>query len=285
MQVPDGHSHNAIILMARTKSKYSARTADKHILYQNSVQSVGHDVGYIDRLFKRQVGRKAYLFREDFCGTAALSCAWVKQNQKHRAIGVDLDRKTLKWARQHNLSQLTDQQQKRITLIRDNVVNVTQPKVDVIAAMNFSYFVFKTRQSLAQYFSTAFRALKKDGLFLLDAFGGSEAQEVLEESRRCNGFIYVWEHADFNPITGEILCHIHFKFKDGTTMRKAFTYDWRLWSLPEIQEVLKEVGFAKIEVHWEGTDQETGEGNGVYRKSTRGEAIESWLAYIVALRS
>ncbi len=42
-------------------------------------------------------------------------------------------------------------------------------------------------------------------------------------------------------------------------------------------------GFSQVEVHWEGTELETGEGNGVYRKTDRGEAIESWVAYIIAL--
>ncbi len=66
-------------------------------------------------------------------------------------------------------------------------------------------------------------------------------------------------------------------------MRKAFTYDWRLWSLMEIQEVLNEAGFPHVEVHWEGTELESGEGNGVFRRTTTGEAIESWVAYIIAL--
>ena len=84
-------------------------------------------------------------------------------------------------------------------------------------------------------------------------------------------------------LTSEILCHIHFGFKDGSRMRRAFTYDWRVWSLAEIQEILRESGFGRVEVHWEGTDSETGEGNGIFRKTTRGEAIESWVALIVAV--
>jgi len=139
------------------------------------------------------------------------------------------------------------------------------------------------RDLLRQYFKAVRKSMKPDGLFLMDAFGGSEGLEELEERRRCGGFTYVWEHARFNPVTNELLCHIHFEFKDGSRMRKAFTYDWRLWSLMEIQEVLTEVGFRHVEVHWEGTELESGEGNGVFRRTTTGEAIESWVAYIIAL--
>ena len=34
-------------------------------------------------------------------------------------------------------------------------------------------------------------------------------------------------------------------------MNKAFTYDWRYWSLPELTELLKEAGFADAQVFWD----------------------------------
>ncbi len=267
----------------RGKREYTARNADKFRLYLDSVQAPETDAGYVDRLYKRLRGQRAHLLREDFCGTAAISCEWVKRHREHRAIGVDLDVPTLTWGIQNNLCELTPDQQRRMNLMTANVLDVSQPKVDILVAMNFSYFIFKKREDLLRYFQNTRRSLKPKGLFLLDAFGGAEAHAEIEESRRCRGFKYVWQHARFNPITNEILCHIHFQFKDGSRLRKAFTYDWRLWSLIEIQEVLEEAGFAHVEVHWEGTDTATGEGNGVYRRAKRGEAIDSWVAYIVAL--
>ena len=41
-----------------------------------------------------------------------------------------------------------------------------------------------------------------------------------------------------NPITHATTCHIHFKFPDGSKLKKAFTYEWRLWTAPEIRELL-----------------------------------------------
>jgi hypothetical protein len=64
-------------------------------------------------------------------------------------------------------------------------------------------------------------------------------------------------------------------------MKKAFTYVWRLWTLPEILEMLAETGFKNPTVYWEGTDED-GEGDGVFTPETKGEADAGWIAYLVA---
>jgi hypothetical protein len=68
-------------------------------------------------------------------------------------------------------------------------------------------------------------------------------------------------------------------------MKRAFTYHWRLYSLPEIQDCLREAGFSNVTVYWEGTNHKTGEGNGVFKPSRRGEACAGWIAYLVAEKS
>jgi hypothetical protein len=77
-------------------------------------------------------------------------------------------------------------------------------------------------------------------------------------------------------------CHIHFEFPDGSRMAKAFSYHWRLWTLPELREILLEAGFRKADVYWEGTDEETGEGNGEYQPCEIGDADAGWVCYVVA---
>jgi len=64
-------------------------------------------------------------------------------------------------------------------------------------------------------------------------------------------------------------------------MKKAFTYEWRLWTAPEIREVLAEAGFTKSALYWEGSDED-GEGNGEFAPENKGEADLAWIAYIVA---
>ena len=61
-----------------TRQPKPSRKTDPFILYQNAVQSPEADIGMIDRHFRKLTGRHAVSFREDFCGTAQLSCEWVR---------------------------------------------------------------------------------------------------------------------------------------------------------------------------------------------------------------
>ena len=264
--------------------KLTARTADKHVLYERSVQAPDADLDFAERQYRRRRDKPPRLVREDFCGTAAISCEWVGRRRSNLAIGVDLDPDVLAWGRRHNLAPLGDAA-KRVTLVEADVLDVQRPKADLTLATNFSYWVFKTRPELMRYFVSAYRSLRPDGVMVLDAFGGSEARVVLKEKTKVKGrgFTYVWDQAAFNPITNEITCHIHFEFPDGTSLRRAFTYHWRLWSLIEICEALRDAGFRTADVYWEG-DDETGGGNGIFRRATRAENTLGWIAYVVAAK-
>ncbi len=136
---------------------------------------------------------------------------------------------------------------------------------------------------MLQYFRRARAALETDGLFVLDAYGGYEAYKELRETTKCKGFTYIWQQEKYYPITGDMLCHIHFRFPDGSRIDKAFTYDWRLWTLPELRELLAEAGFSRVTAWWEGTAKD-GTGNGVFTTETRGEADSAWIAYLIAER-
>ncbi len=268
----------------RTKTKLTAKSADKHLLYQQSVQAPEDDAQFFARFYKKYTGEPLRVFREDFCGTAILSCELVKLNKKNHAICVDLDGPTLDWARQHNVSKLDKDQQKRVSLMQANVLDVREPKADLLAGLNFSFSVFKTRQEMGAYINNAFRAIKPGGVFILDNWGGGQAQFVMKERKRQKGFTYVWDQADFDPVTNHILCKIHFEFRNSSRMKNAFVYDWRLWTLMELREMMEEAGFTDIHVLWEGTDRETGEGNSVFRRVVRGGDEEAWIAYLVGRR-
>ncbi|MAD92142.1 MAG: SAM-dependent methyltransferase [Gammaproteobacteria bacterium] len=265
------------------KSKTMADNADIHKLYEISVQNVEHEIEFLQYTYTSLKGQPAYLFREDFCGTASASCQWVQQGENYKAYGVDIDASVLEWGRLNHLEKLDLGDQERFTLVESDVINADTPKVDLLAALNFSYFIFKTRESLLKYFKNAYNALLDDGIFFCDMFGGPEAQEENREKtkHKKHGFSYIWHQARFHPITNFIRCHIHFYFKDGSKIEEAFTYDWRLWSAPEIKELLLEAGFSKATVYWEGED-ENGEGNGEFTPNEEGEADLAWIAYIVA---
>ena len=258
-----------------------AELADKHELYEASVQNVEEECEFVSERYQAIRGRPALSFREDFCGTASAACQWVRQSDLHTSIGVDIDPEVLAWSERNRLSQLTDEQRQRLQLIQSDVLTVKSPSVDVVGAFNFSYFLFRTREEMLAYFRTVYRTLKDDGIFFLDAFGGYEAFEEMKEKTKYDDFTYIWHQARYHPVTGKIVCHIHFKFPDGSRMKKAFTYVWRLWTLPEILEMLAEAGFKNPTVFWEGTDED-GEGDGVFTPETKGEADAGWIAYLVA---
>lgn len=258
-----------------------AEKADIHELYEQAVQDVEMEVDFLQKTFKELRGRTAHLFREDFCGTASACCQWVRQGPDFRAIGVDIDAGVLEWGRGNRLSRLPAEDQARIQLLESDVMTVETPPVDAIAALNFSYFIFDTREKLRTYFRRACESLKDDGILFLDMYGGPEAQEETKEKTKYKNFTYIWHQAEVHPVTNYVRCHIHFKFPDGSRIKKAFSYEWRLWSAPEIRELLAEAGFAKATVYWEGEDED-GEGNGEFTPDEKGVADLAWIAYVVA---
>jgi hypothetical protein len=265
---------------SKNKGQTQADTANKHILYEAAVQCVESEVDFVDETFKKLRKRKATILREDFCGTTNSSCEWVQRRESNLAYSVDLDPEVLEWGKQHHIKELSADQQKRVNVVNADVIKSGVKAVDVVLAMNFSYWTFKNRGTMIRYFHSVYNSLVDDGVFFLDSFGGYEAFQEMEESTKHDGFTYVWDQSHYNPITGDGLFHIHFKFKDGSRLDKAFTYDWRVWTLPEITEMLSEAGF-KAEVYWEGTGED-GEGNGIYEPTSEGEADPGWIAYIVA---
>lgn len=266
----------------KQKKPTMAQRADKHVLYEMSVQCPEMEIDFIDATYRKLRGRHAALLREDFCGTANNSCEWVRRRATNTAYGIDIDDSVLEWGRQHHLSGLDKHQAQRIHLIRGDVLSAKVPLVDVVLAMNFSYFIFRDRTTMKKYFKKIYRSIKDDGVFFLDAFGGYEAFRVMEESTKYNGFTYVWDQAKYDPITGHGTFYIHFRFKDGSRLEEAFTYDWRVWTLRELIELLEESGF-NAGIYWEGTDAD-GEGNGIYTPATEGDADAGWVAYIVATK-
>jgi len=263
------------------KKKDKHRDFDKYWYYNKSVQSADVDVVFFRKTFNELRGHDPKVFREDFCGTFKLSCEWVKLNENFRSIGVDLDLEPIDYGKAHYLPKLSDDQQKRVEILQGNVLDTNLPKADIIAACNFSYFIFKQRSMLKQYFANCKDALNSEGLFVLDIFGGSECYEPNEEETEHDDFSYFWDQDSYDPVTNEATFYIHFKPKGQKKVKKAFTYDWRLYSIPEIKDMLEDVGFQNVHVYWEGTDED-GEGDGEFQRVTKGEDCESWVAYIVA---
>lgn len=255
-----------------------AALADKYDLYQRSVQSPDHETWFFNRIFKKEYGREALVLREDFCGTAAVCCEWVKRKPKRFAYGVDLDPEPLKWGIENNLSLLPEAARDRVKLVVKDSCKTHGPKADVVAAQNFSFQFFMTRPELLRYFKAAHRNLGKDGLLFLDLLGGSEViEEEREEEKKFQGFNYIWEQRRFNPISHVCDFAIHFEFPDGSKLENAFKYHWRLWSIPEVRELLAEAGFSRSDVYWEGEDD-------VFRRREQALSDPCWICYLVGVK-
>jgi SAM-dependent methyltransferase len=266
----------------KKKGWRSAATSDRHELYELSVQEAEAECDLINQVWKELRTRKPKNIREDFCGTAMVAVEWVKLGSDHTAVGVDIEPSVLKWSRDRLADRLSEDQTQRIHLVQGDVRTTNTESADSILAMNFSYYLIKNRAGLREYFTACYHHLVDDGILLLDAYGGSDAFVEMEEERHLDGFTYVWDQHKYDPISGSALNYIHFRFPDGSQMKRAFEYDWRLWTLPEIHEILLEAGFKKVTFYWEGTDEETDEGNGEWSQAEVGEACPGWVAYLAA---
>ena len=262
-------------------NKRNKKTFDKYWHYRQSVQSPELDVRFLQKCYRQLKKKTAIIFREDFCAAFAISCEWVKMGRAYKAVGVDVDKEPLEYGQTIYLSALKPHERQRIQLIQSNVLRVRSPKTDIIGVFNFSYSVFKERKTLKKYFLNVLKSLKSQGIFVLDCFGGSACYEANEESEEYKNFTYYWEQENFDPIFHQAMFRIHYKRKGEKKRKNVFSYDWRMWSIPEIRDLLEEVGFRKSHVYWEGNDNKGG-GNGKFTQVTKGEECESWIAYIVA---
>ena len=262
--------------------QYMKKPFDKYWHYRHSVQSPDLDVRFMRKCYRQLKNKEPCWFREDFCFTFALSCEWVKLGKTHHSIAVDIKSAPLTYGKKHYLSLLKPEQKKRIHIRQANVLHYKSlVKVDIIGASNFSYFALKTRKDLKKYFQKCLTSLKPHGILILDCLGGGDCFSANEERTDHKNFSYYWEQSGFDPISHHAIFYIHYKRKGEKKRHKVFTYDWRLWTMPELTDLLKEAGFKTSHVYWEGSDK-NGEGNGRFTRRKKGEECDSWIAYIIA---
>lgn len=253
---------------------------DKYAVYTRAVQAPEYDAKFLRQVYRELVNSEPALFREDFCGTHALACEWVKLADSMHAVGIDIDPEPLMYGTEHHAALLTASQRKRLKTMQGDVLHARLAKADVACAFNFSYFCFHSRQTLVHYFSRVRRSLRSQGIFVVDIFGGPDHAEPSMDIRSISGMKYYFEQEYFDPVSNRTRFHIHFHPKGGRMRKRVFSYDWRMWSIPEIREAMVDAGFDDTVVYWEGTGRE-GRGNGRYRRREKGESCQVWTAYIV----
>ena len=260
------------------------RSPNKYALYEKAVQSPKRHIEWFVSVYRELNGKYARHLREDFCGTFRLCCEWVKRNKRNTAVGIDLDSTPLAYGKRTHYGALTSDQKTRTRWLRKDVRTVTTPKADVIIACNFSFCIFKQRKTLLEYLRCTKRSLNPDGIVILEIAGGPGMIEETRERKRIYrdgkvNYTYVWDQQSFNPIDRNAHYAIHFNFPDGREIRNAFEYDWRMWTIPELRDVLVDAGFKKTYVYWE--TEYKGEGTGEFARVEEGDNAYAWIAYVV----
>ncbi|KAJ4724796.1 S-adenosyl-L-methionine-dependent methyltransferases superfamily protein [Melia azedarach] len=168
------------------------------------------------------------------------------------------------------------------------------PARDIVCAFNYSCCCLHTRADLILYFKNVLNTLsKKGGIFVMDLYGGSSSEQKLRLQRKFANFTYVWEQAEFDIIERKTRISLHFHLqKQQRKLRHAFSYSWRLWSLPEIKDCLEEAGFRSVHF-WlrempAAKEMRSTEGFGVARDAKYEEVKsfqqqDAWNAYVVAV--
>lgn len=220
----------------------TAAALSRYDLYERCVQSPRASVAYLRAIH----GGSPRVLREDFCGGGALCLAWVATDPQATAVGIDLDPEPLTRLREVP----------RVRAIAGDVLD-TDTKADIIAATNFPLGYFYERPDLVQYLRRSRARLKRRGVFVADMYGGRDSltlETTSADFRLADGtpVRYEWEHREADPVTARVLNVIHFTIGRGrkaTRLRDAFTYTWRLWSVPELSDAYREAGFSAVEVY------------------------------------
>ncbi len=217
---------------------------------------------------------------EDFSGSAALARAWTRLGPAMKAIAVDRDAAAL--AHHPPLARLTT---------RACDVMAVRTKADIIAATNFPVLYWHTRAALTAYLRHVRTRLKARGVFVADLYGGPGALTI---GRRTNTFAlaggarlrYTWHQQRADPLTARVFNAIHFRItRPGAAPvvhNAAFTYDWRLWSIPELRDAMLEAGFRSVDVYDRLGGAVDHLGNLYVRPAAEHEMDADWVAYVAA---
>lgn len=216
-------------------------THDRYDLYELAAQSP-----LMQARFLRAVhGANPLVLGEDFCGSGAIARAWASLGEDRRAVCVDKDADALGALR----SRADQATLARLELVRADVMDAAH-KVDVLCALNFPVGYFHDRAGLLAYLRHARSRLNPRGALVVDAYGGRDAFTLGETEQDLPGGVrYVWEQREADPITARVRNAMHFHLPDGATIRDAFVYDWRLWSIPELRDAMRDAGFARVDVY------------------------------------
>lgn len=150
-------------------------------------------------------------------------------------------------------------------------LRVLRRRADLVLAMNYCVCLMRTRADAVRYLRIALKALTEGrpssssvcdgdgdtnpgpstGLLLFDLLGGRTVERAGVAFDRRNaqtGGRFRWEQARFDPFSRRLRSHLRLlpaaSKSPAAAAAATFTYDWRLWTLPEAIDLLREAGHA-----------------------------------------
>jgi hypothetical protein len=221
-----------------------ADLADRHRLYQLSVQNPRTEVDFVDRTYRHCAGgapvrcgrisaERRPSVASGSAGASAIGpgastwtrCIWNGDGATMSAPWTRTERGECRAARGR-----CPWRSRRRTRHRagDELQLLAAPRPQVIFAL------LRARP----------RRLAPDGIFFLDAFGGYDTFRLLTEERRIQdpdgGALHLCGSRRSTSRSPVDLSVISISGSDdGSEWNRAFSYDWRLWTLPEIRELLR----------------------------------------------
>lgn len=187
---------------------------------------------------------------------------------------------------------------RRVTLLTGNALSTATPRgarADIIFVGNFSIGELHDRPSLLRYLRASRARLARGGAFICDTYGGASAfargsvqRTHTLPTRAASAPLrirYTWEQREADPLTGMVTNAIHFRVERAgeviQTCTDAFAYRWRLWSIAELREAMREAGFRSSAVYADLPDARDSDGRCYARPiESPDELAESYIVCV-----
>ncbi len=268
---------------------------DRYDLYELCAQAPDQEARFLHAVH----GRNPRTLREDFSGPGAIARAWTALHPRSKAIVIDRDPGPLARALTRGVHRSPDDPANpNITAVCTDVLRA-RDKADVVAALNFALCELHDRATLLKYLRAVRASLNPRGVFVADLYGGLDAYRPATYTRTLRGpsretITYTWEQRTADQATAMVTNAMHFKVQPPRprnakaaprpyTLPDAFTYHWRLWTIPELRDAMTEAGFKRIDLYDRLGDATDAEGNLYVRPVADGEPLDdNWVAYLAA---
>lgn len=203
-------------------------------------------VGYLEKIFEKQMNCKPKLILELACGTGSVTSLLAEKG--YDMIGADLSEDMLNIAREKC-------DQSVLLLNQDMTDFELYGTVDVILCLLDSVNYVTDKKKLQKMFSLAHNYLEYGGLFIFDINSSYKLKNIIAENtfiRETEDIYSVWE----NEQDGEsVKFCLNFFVKNENNSYERFCEEHkeRIYEIDEVLKMLKKAGFEDVKVYGNNT--------------------------------